>query len=188
MWTHADLVGGAAAAINSLGRARGRFGGLVWSVIRGHGLYGDGRRRLSQTAWLRFVEHASAACASPERCGAWLATTARHECLRARGAAGPLGAVADAPEAAERIPSPAPRAPAAPVSAGVLPGGPRRGAAPVPAGLLRLLIADPPLSYDEISDHPRDAQGQHRARASALPGPRPSRIHTYHRAASWIGT
>ncbi len=35
----------------------GRFGGLVWSVARAHGLSRADAADVSQTAWLRLVEH-----------------------------------------------------------------------------------------------------------------------------------
>ena len=59
----------------------GEFSGLVWSVIRGCGLYGAEASDVSQTVWLRFVEHIDR-LRQTERAGAWLATTARHECFR----------------------------------------------------------------------------------------------------------
>ena len=62
-------------------RLVGEFSGLVWSVIRGCGLYGAEASDVSQTVWLRFVEHIDR-LRQTERAGAWLATTARHECFR----------------------------------------------------------------------------------------------------------
>jgi RNA polymerase sigma factor (sigma-70 family) len=58
-----------------------RFGGLVWSVARGHGLPRADAEEVFQTTWLRFAEHVGR-LKEPERAGAWLATTARHECFR----------------------------------------------------------------------------------------------------------
>ena len=57
------------------------YAGLVWSVIRGCGLFGAEAADVSQTVWLRFVEHIDR-LREAERAGAWLATTARHECFR----------------------------------------------------------------------------------------------------------
>src|ERR671923_431953 len=58
-----------------------RFGGLVWSVARAHGLSRADAADVSQTAWLRLVEHLHR-LRDPERVGTWLASTARHEALR----------------------------------------------------------------------------------------------------------
>lgn len=63
------------------------FSGLVWSVARGYGLSQADGADVFQTTWLRLAEHLDR-IASPERVGAWLATTARHESLRVvRGSA-----------------------------------------------------------------------------------------------------
>src|SRR3954452_20185839 len=58
-----------------------RFNGLVWSVARAHRLPPRGASDVVQTTWLRLVEHLGR-LQDPERVGAWLATTARRECLR----------------------------------------------------------------------------------------------------------
>lgn len=58
-----------------------RFSGLVWSVARGHGLATADAEEVFQTTWLRFAEHIGR-LKEPDRAGAWLATTARHECFR----------------------------------------------------------------------------------------------------------
>jgi RNA polymerase sigma factor (sigma-70 family) len=58
-----------------------RYGRLVWSVARSFGLDEATAGDVSQTVWLRLVEH----CASirdPERLAGWLATTTRREALR----------------------------------------------------------------------------------------------------------
>jgi RNA polymerase sigma factor (sigma-70 family) len=58
-----------------------RFSGLVWAVARGHGLATADAEEVFQTTWLRFAEHIGR-LKEPGRAGAWLATTARHECFR----------------------------------------------------------------------------------------------------------
>ncbi len=55
--------------------------GLVWSVARGYRLGHADAADVFQTAWLRLAEHLGR-IENPERVGAWLATTARHESLR----------------------------------------------------------------------------------------------------------
>ena len=77
-----ELVRAAAAGDQRAWEALvGRFGGLVWSVARAHGLSRADAADVSQTAWLRLVEHLHR-LRDPERVGTWLASTARHEALR----------------------------------------------------------------------------------------------------------
>jgi RNA polymerase sigma factor (sigma-70 family) len=58
-----------------------QFASLVWSVARAHRLSDADASDVSQTTWLRLVEHLGR-LRQPERVGAWLAATARNECLR----------------------------------------------------------------------------------------------------------
>jgi RNA polymerase sigma factor (sigma-70 family) len=58
------------------------FGGLVWSVARAHRLGDADAADVVQTTWLHLVEHLGS-LRDPSRIGPWLATTARHESLRA---------------------------------------------------------------------------------------------------------
>jgi len=58
-----------------------RFAGLVWATTRAHRLTPAEAADVAQTTWLRLVENLDR-IKDPERLGAWLATTARRECLR----------------------------------------------------------------------------------------------------------
>lgn len=58
-----------------------RFTGLVWAIARAHRLAPAEAGDVAQTTWLRLVENLDR-IHDPERLGAWLATTARRECLR----------------------------------------------------------------------------------------------------------
>ncbi len=58
-----------------------RFTNLLWSVARGHRLGAADAADVVQTTWLRLVENLGR-IQDPERLPGWLATTARHECLR----------------------------------------------------------------------------------------------------------
>jgi RNA polymerase sigma factor (sigma-70 family) len=58
-----------------------RFEGLVWATARAHRLSRADAADVAQTTWLRLVENLDR-IREPERLGAWLATTARRECLR----------------------------------------------------------------------------------------------------------
>ena len=57
------------------------FSGLVWAITRGYRLGSADAADVFQTTWLRLAENLDR-IASPERLGAWLATTARRESLR----------------------------------------------------------------------------------------------------------
>ena len=58
-----------------------RFAGLIWSVARAHGLNRSDACDVSQTTWMRLLEHIRG-LREPDRVAGWLATTARRECLR----------------------------------------------------------------------------------------------------------
>jgi RNA polymerase sigma factor (sigma-70 family) len=58
-----------------------RFAPLVHGVARSFRLPRHEAEDVSQTVWLRLVEHLGR-LREPDRVGAWLASTARHECLR----------------------------------------------------------------------------------------------------------
>ena len=58
-----------------------RFAGMVWAVARSYRLNASDAADVSQTTWLRLVQHLDR-IEQPERVGAWLAITARHEALR----------------------------------------------------------------------------------------------------------
>ncbi len=156
--SHADdaalvraAAGGDQAAWDALVK---RFSGLVWSIARSHRLGAADAADVSQTAWLRLVENLDR-LRDPERVGAWLATTSRNECLRVIRRSGrqvptDIEAAIDL-EADETV--------APPVDAGLLAG--ERDADLWAAFamisercqvLLRLLIADPTPTYDEIGE------------------------------------
>jgi RNA polymerase sigma factor (sigma-70 family) len=64
-----------------------KFALTVWSIARGHRLNQADAADVFQTTWLRLLEHLER-IEQPERVGAWLATTARRECLRVLRIAG----------------------------------------------------------------------------------------------------
>lgn len=59
-----------------------QFAGLVWHVVRGFRLPEAVCEDVYQTTWLRLAEHLDR-IRQPESLGGWLARTARNECLRA---------------------------------------------------------------------------------------------------------
>lgn len=142
------------------------YAGLVWSVIRSYRLSDSDASDAFQTTWLRLVEHLDR-LREPRAIGGWLATTSRHESLRLLRVADrhrptpdetfdrfedPSGAVETAVEDSER---------AAQLWATLDELGDRCRA------LLRVLMADPAPSYDEVSaalDMPIGSIGPTRAR------------------------
>ncbi|MDI1456328.1 RNA polymerase sigma factor [Streptomyces sp. NPDC003388] len=54
---------------------------LVWSVVRAHRLSEADAHEVYQTAWFRFAQHLHR-LREPDKAGSWLASTARHECLK----------------------------------------------------------------------------------------------------------
>jgi RNA polymerase sigma factor (sigma-70 family) len=58
-----------------------RYGRLVWAVVRSFGLDGSTAADVSQTVWLRLIEHCTK-IRDPDRLPGWLATTARREAIR----------------------------------------------------------------------------------------------------------
>jgi len=127
-----------------------RHGGRVWAVARAHRLSSADAEDVFQVTFLRLVTHIDT-IREPARVGAWLATTARHECLRILRRSGrtiPSGddQVLDAPD---------PLLP--PVDSNLIAGerqtalwdAMHRLSAPCQR-LLRVLMADPEPSYEEI--------------------------------------
>jgi RNA polymerase sigma factor (sigma-70 family) len=58
-----------------------RFSGLVWHVVRGFRLPDAAAEDAYQTTWLRLTEHLDR-IRQPDSLAGWLARTARNECLR----------------------------------------------------------------------------------------------------------
>lgn len=123
---------------------------LLWSIARSHRLGQSEAADVVQTTWLRLVEHLGR-IRDPDRLGAWLATTARHESLRMIRLAGRATPV----EAAtlDRVDDHAP-----PVDEHLLEHerdtALRRSLAllsPACQQLLRVLMATPPPSYSDVS-------------------------------------
>lgn len=153
MWTAVSDVGqlvrdAAAGDQTAWDRLVERFNGLVWSVARAHRLAGADASDVVQTTWLRLVENLDR-LQDPDRAGAWLATTARRECLRTlRLSARTL------PTETELLPDPGTDAP---LGAALLAAERDRalweafgGLSERCQALLRLLVADPPPSYEDV--------------------------------------
>lgn len=63
-----------------------RYLGLVHAICRAHRLGDDDAAEVNQVVWLRLVEHLGR-IRSPDALGGWIAATTRHECLRVLRAA-----------------------------------------------------------------------------------------------------
>ncbi len=125
-----------------------RYNRLVWATARGHRLSDADAADVVQTTWLRLVENLDR-IQDPERVGAWLATTARRESLRIIAASSKT-IVTD--EQAE-IPDDRQR-PEGDLLVQERDALLRRALGAISEScrtLLRVLAAEPPPSYDEVS-------------------------------------
>jgi len=143
------------------------FAGVVWAVARSHRLDHADAADVAQITFMRLVERLDS-IREPERVGAWLATTARRECLsvlRDRGRVSPVAEALNEPAA-----DPASEPPSVLLDN-------ERDALLWQAfnrlrardrALLSMLAADPPSNYDEIGaalGMPKGSIGPTRARA-----------------------
>lgn len=129
-----------------------QFSRLIWSITVEYRLGESDAADVAQTTWLRLLEHINR-IEYPDRVGSWLAATARNECLRSLAAHKRvvLGhetdsmeeAVAAGPEVDERLLA-LERDQVVRDAMSSLPKRSQR--------LLEMLMADPPISYAEISD------------------------------------
>ena len=143
-----------------------RFGSMIWAVARAHRLGDADAADVTQATWTALLTHLDQV-KDADRVGAWLATTARRECLRLLGRARSIVPYGDELPEAEASDEPAvdgleidERDAALWRSVGRLRDSDQ--------ALLRLLIADPAPSYEEISaalDIPVGSIGPTRARA-----------------------
>lgn len=145
------------------------YAGLVWSVLRAYRLSDADAEDAFQTTWLRLVEHLDR-IREPRAVGGWLATTARHESLRLLRRADrsrpvpddEFDAADDHAEQGETAVLLAERDEQLWAAVDELEERCRR--------LLRVLMADPPPSYDEVSaalDLPIGSIGPTRGRCLA---------------------
>ena len=129
-----------------------QYARLIWSITSEFKLVESDAADVAQTTWLRLLEHIDR-IQHPDRVGAWLAATARHECLRCVAARKRvvlghdeidlMEKVAHHPEVDERLLADE-RAQTVRDAMSRLPRRWQR--------LLELLMADPPTSYTEIAD------------------------------------
>lgn len=132
-----------------------QYARLIWSITREFRLIETDASDVAQTTWLRLLEHIDR-LEYPDRVGSWLAATARHECLRHLAAHKKVvltheeedlthltGVVTAVPEVDERL------------LADERAQGLRDAMTRLPhrwQRMMEMLMADPPISYAEISD------------------------------------
>ena len=129
-----------------------QYGRLIWATTHNLKLPESDAADVVQATWLRLLENIHR-LEYPERVGSWLVATARHECLRTLAARKrivlalddtPLDGIAlHEPEIDERLLAEE-RAQRVREALSRLPRRWQR--------MLELLMADPPASYEEISD------------------------------------
>lgn len=159
--------------------------GLVWSIIRGFRFDEETSKDVFQTVWLKLAEHLDR-IREPAKLAGWLGQTTRNECVgvvRQRSRVIPYDEVAELGEPLDlpgsSLPNPGELLERDESRAAVAAAFER-----LPARcqrLLRLLIVDPPVSYEEISellDVPIGSIGPTRARCleSLRTSPEVSRI------------
>ena len=123
---------------------------MVRSVIAGYRLDHETAADVYQTVWMRLYENA-ARIRKPEALGGWLATTARNEalrCIRGLQRSRPVGVLAD--EVDLNAPSPDERAIDDETLADVLSAFGHLS--DESKHLMRLLVASPPLPYQDIAE------------------------------------
>ncbi|HEX8157696.1 MAG TPA: sigma-70 family RNA polymerase sigma factor [Solirubrobacteraceae bacterium] len=141
------------------------FGGVVWGVARAFGLNDADVAEVSQITWMTLVEHLDQ-LHDPARVGAWLATTARRQCIQQLRRTSRVILRDDLPEGVSDAP-----APDAALLANERDRALNSALARLPIRdrqLLRMLVADPAPSYAEISaalGMPIGSIGPTRARA-----------------------
>jgi RNA polymerase sigma factor (sigma-70 family) len=144
-----------------------QFAALVWSVPRSYRLCDEDAADITQTVWLRLVEHLCR-LRDPARVGVWLLTTARRECqLRHRAQrVAPIG-VDELPDVVDETAADLDDQLLEQERDELLWGAVSR-LCDRDQTLLRMLMSDAPPSYDEISSRlgmPVGSIGPTRARA-----------------------
>jgi RNA polymerase sigma factor (sigma-70 family) len=129
-----------------------KYARLIWAITRDFKLGESDAADVAQATWLRLLEHIDR-IEYPDRVGSWIAATARNECLRSLAARKrvvlahdevTLGSVPSSDAAVDEGLLAAERAEVVREAVSRLPHRWQQ--------LMELLMADPPVSYVEISD------------------------------------
>lgn len=150
-----DLAGTVAGAVSgdqeSWDQLVERYSGMVWGIARAQGLDKTDAADVSQTVWLRLAEHIGR-LRDPERIGGWLAVTTRNEAQRVRRRR--QYQVPTSHERFERLPDRLPVAPESAIEAAEESARLWKAFEALGEGcrvLLRMLMSDPPPSYELVS-------------------------------------
>jgi RNA polymerase sigma factor (sigma-70 family) len=130
-----------------------RYSTAIAAVTRAHRLDAADAGDVQQTTWLRLIEH-SGRIREPDRLGAWLVTTARNECLRVHRHARRLIPVGDELESVAQLRHPSASSIEDDVISAERQAAVKQAVAALPVNhrsLIRLLMADPAPSYEEVS-------------------------------------
>lgn len=142
-----------------------RYDRLVWSVVRGYRLDNATSADVSQTVWMRLVENLDR-IREPERLPSWLCSTARNEALRvSRAQKRTIPSDFEYDMADSSLPDLDERLLKDEQLVGLVNAFSKIDEEC--QGLLRLLVADPPMDYDTISEligRPKGSIGPTRAR------------------------
>ncbi|MFF2654255.1 RNA polymerase sigma factor [Streptomyces sp. NPDC058045] len=128
-----------------------RYTPLIWAIARGHRLSAADCEDVSQTTWMRVIQHLGK-LRDPEKLGHWISVSARRESLKHIQKSGRSTPVDDL-EVFDR-----PRPSANQPEETALDREARDevllaycSLSPKCQAMLGLLVADPPMSYDEVS-------------------------------------
>ncbi|MEU4798278.1 sigma-70 family RNA polymerase sigma factor [Streptomyces sp. NPDC023327] len=128
-----------------------RYTPLIWAIARGHRLSAADCEDVSQTTWMRVIQHLGK-LRDPEKLAHWISVSARRESLKHIQKAGRSTPMED-PEVFDR-----PRPSANQPEETALDRETRDevllaycSLSPKCQALLGLLVAEPPMSYDEVS-------------------------------------
>lgn len=144
--------GAATGDIYAWNRLVDQYSRLIWSITVSFKLGESDAADVVQTTWMRLIEHIDR-IEQPARVGSWLASTARNECLRHMAARKRIVLVHEDSEfdgADQHVPEVDEALLASERARDV-----RRAMMHLPTQwqrLLEMLMADPPVSYAEISD------------------------------------
>ncbi len=129
-----------------------KYARLIWAITRDFRLGESDAADVAQATWLRLLEHIDR-IEYPDRVGSWIAATARNECLRS------LAARKRVVLAHDEVTLDSVASSGADVDEGLLAAERadvvREAVSRLPhrwQQLMELLMADPPVSYAEISD------------------------------------
>ena len=129
-----------------------QYSRLIWAMTRDFKLSESDAADVVQATWLRLLEHIDR-IEHPARISSWLATTARHECLRHVAARKRVMLIHHEDAALTEVASPQPEVDERLLTAEQAQAV-RDALSRLPSRwqqLLELLMADPPVSYVEIS-------------------------------------